>query len=298
MSIVVTTPTGNIGSKLTNILLDNSQDVVIVARKPEKVAHFKNRGARVFSGTHADPKVLLEATKGARALFLLAPPDPSARDLRAHYRAFASAAAEAIVQNRVEHVVHLSSMGADLDSGTGPVLGLHDNEQILTEAAKNIVHLRAAYFMENTLMQIDNIKQDSALFTPLSGSLRIPMIATRDIADRAADFLETLDWRGRIIVELHGPDEVSYDDVARALSETLGKKIEHLTVSQEQAEYSLRRMGMSPEAAHALCELFEALETQRASFGKPNATDSVTPTSYPVFAQEVFKPIYELKRAR
>ncbi len=298
MSIVITTPTGKIGSKLASILLDSGRDVVLVARKPEKLAHLEAQKARVFSGSHADPSLMIEATKGARALFVLAPPDPKSPDIRAHYRKFASAAAEAIAQNRIEHVVHLSSMGADLDRGTGPVLGLHDNEQILTAAAENIVHLRAAYFMENTLMQIENIKSDAALFTPMSGELRVPMIATRDIADRAADFLETLDWKGHNIVELHGPHGVSYDDVARALSETLGRHIEHITISYEQAEHALRQVGLSPHMAHCMSELSEALETKRASFGKPAAIDSVTPTSYPVFAKEVFKPIFESNAKR
>ena len=54
MKIAITTPTGKNGSALTTRLLDaaeeNQLEIVLLARDPEKVLEFTERGARVEKG--------------------------------------------------------------------------------------------------------------------------------------------------------------------------------------------------------------------------------------------------------
>jgi len=73
MQITVTTPTGHIGSKLANILLNRKSDVTLIARDPEKVKDLASRGAKVIAGEHADPAVVEQAVRGADGLFWLTP---------------------------------------------------------------------------------------------------------------------------------------------------------------------------------------------------------------------------------
>jgi hypothetical protein len=69
-------------------------------------------------------------------------------------------------------VVNLSSIGAYLDSGAGPISGLHDVELLLSEACDNITHFRPGFFFENLLMQFDAIhKWKRICLCPASGAL-------------------------------------------------------------------------------------------------------------------------------
>ncbi len=293
MKIVVTTPTGNIGSKLSELLLDAGQELTLIARDSKKVAALAERGAKVIEGSHADPEVMKTATRGADALFFIAPPNFGSEDLVADYRVYAEAAAEAISANQIPYVVHLSSVGADVDGGNGPILGLHHNEKILGAAAKNIVQLRPAYFMENSLMQVASVKESGNMFTTFKGDTRFPMIATADIAAGAAELLLNPNWEGEKIVELQGAADISYDEIATELSSVLGKPITHMTISKEQFKEGMVQMGGSAHMGELLAEITEGVESGHITFHQARDAKTSTPTSYRMFAETVFKNVLE-----
>lgn len=293
MRIVITTPTGHIGSATAARLLDAGEDVVLVARDRSKVSAFASRGATVVEGSHGDADLLARAAKGADALLLVTPPDMRTSDLRAHYRRFGRAAVEAVAESRVPRVVHLSSVGADLDGGTGPVAGLHDIEELLAGTSAHVTNLRPSYFMENTLGQIPSIKAAGSLFTTFKAGTRFPMIATRDIAERAAALLRDRSWTGKRVVELQGAGETGYDEAAAVLTEVLGRPIRHVTVAPEQAVAALGSMGVSAHLAGLFNELAEAIQQGRVRFHEPRSAANTTPTTYPLFAQQVFKPAFD-----
>ena len=293
MSIVITTPTGKIGSKLAELLVEAGESVTLIARHPEKVRHLADRGARVIQGSHNDQTVVDEATVGAKALFWLTPPNMGSTDIRSFYRSFGEVAANAIEKNHIPHVVHLSSLGAELDTGTGPVLGLHDVEPLLAQASENIVQLRPAYFMENTFWQIPAIKAQGKLFTTFAGEANFPMIATSDIAGRAADLLRDRSWRGEQVKELAGPTELSFNDIAGVLSEVLALDITHIGISREQSTEILIENGVSEHMAEMMNDLSSSVESGRVFFRELQNPESRTQTAFPVFAKEVFKPVFD-----
>ncbi len=293
MSIVITTPTGNIGSAVTRALLDAGEKPVLIARDPAKVKDATDRGAIAIAGSHADATRLTEATRGAQALFLLAPPDAQTQDICAHNRRYAEAAVQAIRANSIPHVVHLSSVGADLESGNGPVAGLFVAERILDDAGiENLTHLRPAYFMENTLMQIPNILQAGRLFTSFPADTMFPMIATRDIAARAADLLLRRETTGARIIELHGAGETSYEEVAETLSARLGRELEHVPVTTDQLVQALTGAGLSQVMAESLGDLTTGIVQGRIKTHEPRGETNTTPTTYAEFAAEVFEPVF------
>src|ERR1700759_1162178 len=110
MRIVVTTPTGNVGSKVAPILLDRGAEITVIARHPEKVKQLAARGARVVQGDHSDSKVVQSALKDADALFWLIPPQYSSHDPIGDYKKFADAAAKALAHAPNVHVVLQSSV--------------------------------------------------------------------------------------------------------------------------------------------------------------------------------------------
>lgn len=294
MNIVVTTPTGNIGSVVTDALLDAGEKPVLIARDPSKLKDAAARGAVVKQGSHADADFLIEATKGADALFVLTPTDMQVQDIRAHYRNFAAAAAMAARENAIPHVVHLSSVGAELESGNGPVAGLHAAEQVLDAAGiPNLTHLRPGYFMENTLAQVPAILQMGGMVSGFPTGKTFPMIATRDIGARAAKLLRESAASGRRVVELQGAADTGYDEAAAILSEVLGRDVKHVTVSDEQMLGAMTGMGMSEVLAAALVELTHAVADGKMHMHEKRSASNTTPTTYRDFAREVFKPAFE-----
>ena len=292
MSITVTTPTGHIGSLVTDMLLGRGEHVTVVARDPKKVAHFARRGAAVVQGSHADAETLIKATQRADALFVLSPPDIRANDHRMHARRFGLAAARAVRKNQISHVVNLSAIGADLDGGSGPVLGLRDNEAILDSVASNLTHLRPGYFMENTLDQIPSLKLTGKIYSIFSGQKPIPMIATRDIAAYVTDLLVHRDWTGRQIVELCGSEDESFNQVAEILSRILGMPVRHETITAAQSKTVLEEIGASKHVADLLVELSQGINEGRIHFHKED-NFIAAPTSYTAFAREIFQPAYK-----
>ena len=185
MRIVVTTPTGQIGSKLANILLDRKSDVTLIARHPEKVKNLTSRGAKVIAGEHSDPALVEQAVRGADALFWLTPAEMTSHDPLGTARRMAEAAASVIRKHPDLHVVELSSAGAFLPSGTGPIVGHHETEEKFRAAGKNIVSLRPNEFMENVFFSMPTIVAQGAIYTrsrdrrkrhssPPRTSLRLP----------------------------------------------------------------------------------------------------------------------------
>src|SRR5262249_48156615 len=92
---------------------------------------------------------LATALSGAKGAYLLVPPRYDADDLLAAQRGLVEAMAQAVRKSGVPHVTVLSSMGAELADGTGPVRSLHHMEAALQKAAKNVTFIRAGYFFEN-----------------------------------------------------------------------------------------------------------------------------------------------------
>ena len=134
MRVTVTTPTGHIGSVVARQLLDAGAEVVLPVRHPEKVAGLAERGAKVMKGTLADAAFLTEACRGVDALFWVTPPDLAAPDYLAHYAALGRSAATAVKESGITQVVNLSSVGAHLKEGTGPIKGLYPIEKMLEDS--------------------------------------------------------------------------------------------------------------------------------------------------------------------
>jgi uncharacterized protein YbjT (DUF2867 family) len=289
MKIAVTTPTGHIGSKLANILLDRKSDVTVIARHPEKVKDLASRGAKVIAGEHTDPAVVEQAVRGADALFWLTPPEMTSHDPLGAARRMAEAGASVIRKHPELHVVHLSSAGAFLPSGTGPIVGHYETEERFRTAGKNIVSLRPNEFMENVFFSLPTIIGQDSIYTSLPGSVKAPIIATQDIAEVAAEFLlKPID--GHHVVDIVGPQEISLDEWARIAGQAIGRQIRVVTIPGDKLKAAMSQSGMSPEMAALLVEMEEAISKIQQFKGEQKRTGKVT---FAQFAREEFAPGYK-----
>ncbi len=278
---------------MADFLLDFGGDVHVklLGRRPEKLKDFVRRGAETAIGPQDDADYLVKATKGADALFWATPPGYGSDDLRAFQNRLGKAAATAIRTNKIARVVNLSSIGAELDSGVGPIAGLHDVEGRINEVGCHVTHLRPGFFFENLLWQIDTIRTWGRISLPVSGSRPYPMIATRDIGRVAAGRLANVNWSGHVVRELHGPADMTFREVAEILSQVLERKIVYVKCDRQDARDAMLEKAISENAADSMLEMYDAVETGRLRTTQPRTEETTTSTTLAEFAREVVLPM-------
>lgn len=185
--IVVTGATGRTGRRVTELLLAQGKKVRAIGRDAKKLTPLVELGAESFVGTVEDVSFLTAAFAGATGAYLVLPEDLSQPDLRAHQERVSECYAAAVANAQVRFAVNLSSIGAQHAKGTGPIVGLHNQEQKLDRVAGlNVLHLRAAYFMENLFMSMAPLRATGTLPGGMRGDTPMPWIATKDIGAYAA----------------------------------------------------------------------------------------------------------------
>ena len=288
---VILGATGNTGSIIADILLSKGKKVRVVGRDAERLQRFVGKGAEAFTGDMSDAVALTKAFSGARAAYLLLPPITSREDQERESDAIAKAAKE----SGLRYAVYLSSYGAHVPEGTGPVTGLHSSEQKLNAiSGLNVLNLRAAYFMENNLAAIGMIQGMGIFGHALLPDLKLPMIATPDVGDYAAQRLLDLDFSGKQTRELLGERDLSMKEATAAIARGIGKPdLRYEQFSYDQMLQGLEQMGMPPKKAAVYIEMFQAINEGVLAAQEPRSPENSTPTSFEKFVQDVFAPAYQ-----
>jgi uncharacterized protein YbjT (DUF2867 family) len=291
---VILGATGNTGSVVARRLLDRGKSVRVVGRDNKRLAPFVNRGADAFATDILDTDALSRAFAGAQGVYALIPPNMSSPDFRAYQDRVTESIAKALEKGSVAHAVTLSSVGADKPDKTGPVVGLHKMELRLAQVrGLNALHLRAGYFMENTLAQIGIIRGFGMMAGPVRADVPLPMIATRDIGAAAAEALLRLDFKQQT-QELLGPREVTYAEAAKIIGLAIGKQdLTYVQLPDEQVIQAMTGMGMSRNMAELLCEMSAAINNGYMKALEPRSEKNTTPTTFETFVEEVFLPAYK-----
>jgi uncharacterized protein YbjT (DUF2867 family) len=294
---VVTGATGNTGSIVASHLLAEGKKVRGIGRSSERLQRLAQKGGEPFVADLTDSQALTKAFQGADAVYVVIPPDYSAPDLRARQQAVTESIAAALERSGVKHAVALSSVGADKAHGTGPVLGLHQMEQRLNRiAGLNVLHLRAAYFMENTLAQVGIIHKTGTAMGGLLPNLSFPMIATRDIGDAAAQAMLKLEFSSHQTHELLGPNDITMTDVAAIIGKAIGKSgLKYVQAPDDQVRAAMLQMGMSEDLAAQLLEMTGAMNSGHMKALEPRTAHNSTPTSFVTFVYQEFLPQYKGK---
>lgn len=296
---VILGATGHTGSVTAETLLAKGEKVRAIGRNKDRLARLVGLGAEPFVGNTREAEFLTRAFDGARAVYFMVPPDPASTDYRGHQRQMIEAGATALEATRVRYLVALSSFGAEQESGTGPVAGLHEMEARLGRiTGLNALYLRAGYFMENLLPQIGVIQNFDVIATPLRSDLLLPMIATKDIAAAAAEHLLNLDFAGHQTRELLGLRDLSYAEATGIVGTAIGKpSLGYRQLPNEQFVEALTQMGMSRSFAELMVEMTNALNAGHMRALEPRSAANTTPTSFETFVQDEFVPAFRGKAA-
>ncbi len=296
---VVLGASGNTGHIVAKNLLARQQKVRVVGRNAARLQPHAEQGAEIFIGDVTDASALTKAFHQADSAYVMIPPNVTSDDPLAYEERVSDAIAAAVKNAGVKNVVALSSIGADKPKGTGPVIGLHNLEQKLNQIdSANVLFVRAAYFMENTLPQATVIRTAGSVIGPLRPDLKLPMIASRDIGAFAADALLRLAFRGKQTQELLGQRDLTYTEVTTIIGKAIGKPdLKYVQAPNDQIRPAMVQMGMSEKFVELLLEMTASLNSGYMKALEPRTARNTTPTRYEDFVAESFVPAYQQQAA-
>jgi uncharacterized protein YbjT (DUF2867 family) len=255
MKYVVTGSLGNISKPLAEKLVAAGHNVTVVSSKVEKAAQIEALGARAAIGSVEDTGFLTKTFTGADAVYTMVPPNFGAKDWKKYIAGIGENYAAAIKASGVKNVVNLSSIGAHMPDGCGPVSGLYFGEKALNGLeAVNVVHLRAGFFYSNFLGNIGMIKNMGIIGANYGEGSKLALVHTEDIAEAAAEELLKLAFKGKSIRYVVS-DEKTTSEVAAILGKAIGKP------ELEDALAGLLQAGLSEEIAKNYAEMGAAMRS-------------------------------------
>jgi len=289
--IVVTAPTGNIGHQVLERLLDGGEPIRVIARDLSRLPSDVRSRVEGVQGSHGDIQVVNQAFAGADAVFWLVPPDPRAKSIEAVYVGFTRPACEALKSRGVRRVVGVSALGRGTAVATsaGLVTASLAMDDLIASTGVSYRALTMPSFMDNILRQAGLIKSQSVFVSPISGNRKLPSCATRDIAAVAAKLLLDHSWSGRDDVPILGPEDLSFNDMARIMSEVLNKPVRFEQISFEAYKSRFIDFGMSEAMAQGMTDM-AAAKNNGLDNAEPRTPENTTPTSFRQWCEEVLKP--------
>jgi uncharacterized protein YbjT (DUF2867 family) len=296
--IAILGATGNVGGKIAAIVAEKNEPVRLIARTDAHLRPLVKKNVTAYAGDIGNSEFLAKALEGVDAVFTLVPPNPTAPDFLGYADGIGGSIAKAVETAKVKQVVNLSSVGAELEGGGGPITGLHRLEERLNRIkGLNVMHLRAAYFMENLLWNIDLIRSKGIAGSAIRGDLRFPMIATRDIAAYAAERLTKRDFIGSSVRYLLGQRDLTLVEAAGAIGKGISKPgLPYVMFPYDEAEKGMMSVGLSPDMSKTYVEMARAFNEGKIRVPDRTA-ENTTPTTIEAFCSEVFVPAFTEKKA-
>lgn len=278
MKIIISGSLGNIGKPLTAQLVKSGHDVTVISSTADRKDAIENLGAKAAIGSVSDADFLSKTFTGADALFAMTPPNMGGVNIIKNTTDAGGAFAKAIQEAKIKRVVMLSSIGADLPTGNGPIAGLYNIEKIYEKLDPSITFLRAGYFYFNFFNDIPMIKGAGIMGANFPASNRIPLVHPEDIAAAAAEELQKTQ-EGKniryIISDVKTPSEI-----VKAFGSAIDKpELPWIEFTDEQYFGGMTQAGVPEEMAGLYTEMGTGLrnETIAADFlnNDGNATGKI-----------------------
>jgi uncharacterized protein YbjT (DUF2867 family) len=289
--IVVTTPTGYIGSKLVDQLLASGESLRVIAREPGKLVPDIRARVEVVQGSSDDPALLARALVGAESIFHVVPPFFGAPDVTAYYLGFTRPLIAAMKTNGVRRIVTVSGIGRRVVANAGIVSSSLIKDMELERAGLDVRALWCPGFMENMLRNLESLRGQGVFAGPRRSDVRAPCVATRDIASVAAELLRERTWSGPGGVAVLGPEDLSLDDMAAIASDVLERPIRYQQQPADRYKAQLMSYGASEEFARGMVDM-HAAKDNGLDLSEPRTAENTTPTSFREWCSTVLKPAF------
>ena len=290
--IVVTTPTGKIGSQVIPHLLAANEVVRVVARDPSRLAPEVRNRVEIVTGSLDDEAVMQQALEGAESVFLVVPPSFSDNNDAEYYLRFTRPALIAIKSQGVKRVVGVSVLGrgTELARKAGPVTASLAKDEQIERSGVNYRALWCPALMENMLNNVQTIKQQGMFFSPSDPHIKTPQVATKDIGATAARLLLDRTWTGQGGNAVLGPEDLSFNDMAAIMSAVLGKQIRFQQVPGDAYKAQLAQHGANEIFAQGIVDMLTTKDKGMDNV-EARTAENTTPTSFHQWCEVVLKPV-------
>lgn len=294
MKLVVTGALGHISKPMVEQLVKEGHQVTVISSNPARVAEIEALGARAAIGSVEDVSFLTSTFTGADAVYTMVPPTWSAADWKGHIHNIGKNYATAIRNSGVKKIVNLSSIGAHMATGCGPVSGLHGVESELNALENtDVLHLRPAYFFHNFLSNVGMIKHMGIMGGNYGENATMVLVHPTDIAAVAAAELGKAQFTGKSVKYIAG-DERTTTDIAQTIGNAIGKPgLPWVNFSNEDALNGMLQAGLSSEVAKNYVEMGSAMASGAMAAEYNTNKPALSPTKLEDFAKE-FAAIYAL----
>lgn len=262
MKIIITGSLGHISKPIVKKLTAAKHDVIVISSNADRKSEIEALGAKAAIGSVSDVAFLTKTFKGADAVYTMVPPTYSASDWKKHIAGIGKIYAQAIVAAGVKNVVNLSSIGAHMPDGCGPVSGLYYVEQALnTLESVNVKHLRPGFFYYNFLANVGMVKNMGIIGGNYGESAKLVLANPGDIADAAAQELLNLSFSGKSISYVVS-DEKTTDEIASILGTAIGKPdLKWINFSDEDTVGGMLQNGLPLDVAQNYAEMGAAMRS-------------------------------------
>ncbi|MEU1528981.1 NAD(P)H-binding protein [Streptomyces fagopyri] len=292
--IVITAPTGNIGRHLLPLLLESApaheEELRVVVRDPARLPDAVRERVEVITGSHGDAEVVDRAFEGADAVFWLVPPDAS---LPPHdgYRGFTGPAAKALTAHGVGHVVGVSALGrgTPVADRAGLVTASLAMDDLIAGTGVAYRALANPSFFENLLEETGSIRDKGVFTDVVDAGRKAPMVAVADIAAVAAGLLLERSWTGDGSVPVLGPQDLSPDDLARIMSERLGRPVRYERRPLDELFTTLAGHGLDEAFVQGVVDMKRAKD-EGLDAGVARTPDTASPTTFEQWCAQTLMP--------
>ena len=260
MKYIVTGSTGNISKPIVQALVAANHEVIVISSDANKKAAIENLGAQAAIGDVNDVAFLTQTFTGADAIYLMIPPVWTPEDWPAFMRQIADNYAQAVRESGVKKVVQLSSIGAHLGYGAGPINGLSYLEKQLDQLNIDVLHLRPSYFYTNLYTMVDLIKNAGIMGSNFGKpEEKFVLVHPSDIAAVAIQHLLALDFTGKTH-EYVSSDVRTFSDIAKVVGTTIGKpELPWVQFSDEDALNGMLGAGLKKTIAEGYLEMGQGI---------------------------------------
>ncbi|MFI7273133.1 NAD(P)H-binding protein [Streptomyces sp. NPDC049879] len=288
MELVVTTPTGHVGSRVVRLLLQAGVRPRVLVRDPARLDADTRERVDVRRGDLTDAAFVRSAVEGADCVLWVDPTPHTADGAVELSRRTVAGLTDALRAGEAGRAVLLSSGGAEKRHGAGHIDGLARVEEELDATGADVLHLRCGYFFTNLLMNVEELAQ-GVLTTSADPDGPMPWVDPRDIGDVAAARMLAGSWRGREVQGVHGPEDLTWRRVAEVLTGALGRPVGLRVVADDDVREALRAAGLSAEAAENIIGMTAGLRGHTLEQARTPVT--TTPTALAGWAYTHLRPL-------
>lgn len=283
---VITGSLGNISRPVVEGLVARGKAVSVITSKADKAAGIEKLGAQALVGDVNDASFIGDAFRGAEVVYTMIPPIWQTDDWRKAQNVVADNYVASLTENRVSRVVNLSSVGAHLGHGCGPVDGLYDFEQKLNAVpGLHVKHLRPSFFYHNFLAQIPMVKGAGILGANYGGNHTLFLVHPRDIAQAALEELLNPGFTGSSVRYIAG-DERDGKTIAAVLGKAIGKELPWVEFTDAQQLDGALGAGLPAAIARDYTQMGHALRDGSMQEDIRKHRPALSPTKLEDFARE------------